>query len=451
MHQISTLRLVTVITAFAFAGSGNLLADERAGDQRPNVVIIFTDDQGWADAGCYGSTDILTPGIDSIANHGVRFTQFYAAAPVCSPSRAGLMTGRQPLRAGQGSNAPSTEGKAGMPTEEVTVAEVFRDAGYATGHVGKWHLGYTPETRPLGQGFASSFGHMGGCIDNYSHFFYWQGPNRHDLWWNGKSIHRPGKFFPDLMVEHAKDFVDVNRDQPFFLYFAANVPHYPYQGDPEWLDRYENLPYPRNLYAAFVSTLDTRIRSFLKHLSDEGLRDNTIVVFQSDHGYSTEERAHKGGGSAGPFRGSKFSMYEGGLRVPAIISWPGHLPESQSRDQMAYGCDWFPTLIELAGVSLPEIKLDGQSLVPVLQSTSAPSPHNEIHWGTDRYWAVRAGDWKLIGTKSKKQNTPPDYWLSNIATDPSETTNHASEQASVVAKLSDLHRARFEEIRKEKP
>jgi arylsulfatase A len=153
---------------------------------KPNVIIIYTDDQGSVDANCYGAKDLATPNIDRLAATGVRFTQMYAPSAICSSSRAGLMTGRIPPRAGVAGNVSSEKGKAGMPTEEVTLAELMRGHGYATGHIGKWHLGYTPETMPNGQGFDYSFGHMGGCIDNYSHFFYWVGPNRHDLWRQGR-------------------------------------------------------------------------------------------------------------------------------------------------------------------------------------------------------------------------------------------------------------------------
>jgi arylsulfatase A-like enzyme len=153
----------------------------------PNVIIILTDDQGSADAHCYGAQDLQTPAMDSIAARGVRFTQFYSAAPVCSPSRAGLLTGRYPLRAGLTGNASSRQGDPGMPPQ-ATLAKMFKAAGYATAHIGKWHLGFTPETMPNGQGFDYSFGHMGGCIDNLSHFFYWDGPNRHDLYRNGKEV-----------------------------------------------------------------------------------------------------------------------------------------------------------------------------------------------------------------------------------------------------------------------
>ncbi|NQV23435.1 MAG: sulfatase-like hydrolase/transferase, partial [Rhodopirellula sp.] len=148
-----------------------------ANARQPNVVLIYTDDQGSVDVNCYGTKDLITPSLDDLASRGVRFTQFYAAAPVCSPSRAAMLTGRVPQRAGVPGNVSSDHGKAGMPTEQITIAEMMKKAGYATGHVGKWHLGYTPETMPNGQGFDSSFGHMGGCIDNWSHFFYWNGPN----------------------------------------------------------------------------------------------------------------------------------------------------------------------------------------------------------------------------------------------------------------------------------
>ncbi|MHC4657514.1 MAG: sulfatase-like hydrolase/transferase, partial [Planctomycetota bacterium] len=212
--------------------------------RKPNVVLIFTDDQGTVDVNCYGAKDLFTPNLDRLAREGTRFTQFYVGAPVCSPSRAALMTGRYPQRAGQPSNAPSQRGRAGMPTEQVTIAEVLKSAGYATGHVGKWHLGYTPETMPNGQGYDSSFGHMGGCIDNYSHFFYWQGPNRHDLWRNGEEIWRDGEFFGELMVDECKKFIDENKDDPFLLYWAINMPHYPLQGTEKWRKKYRHLDAP---------------------------------------------------------------------------------------------------------------------------------------------------------------------------------------------------------------
>jgi len=441
------MKLTTALFALTLIATSALhsAADDRA---RPNVIVILLDDLGTADLGCCGARDILSPNIDALAKSGVRFSQFYAAAPVCSASRAGLLTGRYPYRVGVPSNVSSSPGSRGLSPEEVTLAETFKSAGYTTGHIGKWHLGYDRETMPLGQGFDSSFGHMGGCIDNFSHFFYWQGPNRHDLHRDGVEVHMPGRHFSDLMLDEARQFIDANRERPFFLYYASNGPHYPYQGDPKWLEHYKDLPYPRNLYAAFVSSLDDRIGALLAHLKERGLREKTIVVFQSDHGHSTEERAHFGGGSAGEYRGAKFSLFEGGIRVPAIISWPGHLPEGQVRAQVAHGCDWFPTLAELSGVPLLTKDLDGKSLVPVLRSAEAPTPHKLLQWqfgGRENgQWAIREGDWKLIGNvndSSGKALTDADkkLFLSNLAKNPVEDHNFAAEQPALVERLQQLH------------
>jgi arylsulfatase A len=419
-----------------------------AESSKPNVIVIMTDDQGTADLRIAGATDIETPYLDALARRGVRFTRFYAAAPVCSPSRAGLLTGRNPVRAGMPNNGPSQSGRPGMAPAEITIAEMLRVAGYATGHVGKWHLGYSPETMPLGQGFDFSFGHMGGCIDNYSHFFYWDGPNRHDLHRDGREVYAPGRFFADLMVEEAASFMARNHDKPFFLYFAINGPHYPYQGDPKWLERYATLKYPRNLYAAFLSSIDERIGRLVAKLDELGLRERTIVIFQSDHGHSTEERAHFGGGSAGRLRGAKFSLFEGGIRVPAIVSWPARLPQNQVRSQVAYGCDWLPTIAELCSAALPAITLDGKSLVPVIGSAAAPSAHNVLHWQFDSGWAVRSGDWKLlVDVFDTTQRAPGEKiagpFLVNLRDDPSEMTDVAASHPDVVARLKGL-RAEWE-------
>jgi len=418
--------------------------------RQPNVILIYTDDQGSVDVNCYGAKDLITPSLDDLATRGVRFTQFYAAAPVCSPSRAAMLTGRVPQRAGVPGNVSSTHGKAGMPAEQVTIAEMMKNAGYATGHVGKWHLGYTPETMPNGQGFDSSFGHMGGCIDNWSHFFYWQGPNRHDLWQNGEHIWRDGEFFPDLMVQQGHAFIEQNKDQPFFLYWAINLPHYPLQGTDKWRKKYEHLPVPRRMYNAFVSTMDESIGKLLARLDELKLREDTIVIFQSDHGHSHEERTFSGGGSAGPYRGAKFSLFEGGIRVPAIISWPGKLPAGEVRSQMATACDWMPTIADLAGVERPARKLDGRSIAKMIKSSEADSPHKQFHWqsggGRNPQWAVRDGDWKLIGNPRDTSNKAPvgkgdARFLVNLADDVSEMENLAGDYPEMVSRLEKLHGA----------
>ena len=419
-----------------------------AAARKPNVIIIYTDDQGSVDLNCYGSKDLVTPHMDGLAKRGVRFTQFYASAPVCSPSRAGLLTGRYPVRAGMPGNAGSTKGKAGLAASEVTIAETMKAGGYKTAHIGKWHLGYTPETMPNSQGFDYSFGHMGGCIDNYSHFFYWQGPNRHDLWRNGEEIFEDGKFFPELMAAEAEGFIQQNKDKPFFMYFALNTPHYPYQGYAKWLKHYKDLPYPRNLYAAFLSTQDEAIGQLIGTVDRLGLRKNTIIIFQSDHGHSHEERAHFGGGSSGPYRGAKFSMFEGGLRVPAIISWPGSLPEGAVRDQVAHGCDWLPTIAELTGSKLLQKDIDGKSIVGVIKNDKAKTPHDVLHWQTGRgrqpRWAVRQGDWKLIGNPQDTSNKAPltakdKLFLVNLKESVSEMKNLAANHPDITQRLKKLH------------
>ncbi|MDB4566781.1 sulfatase-like hydrolase/transferase [Akkermansiaceae bacterium] len=394
--------------------------------RKPNVIVIFTDDQGTVDMNCYGASDLVTPNMDGLAKRGVRFTQFYSAAPVCSPSRVGLMTGRTPQHGGLNGNVPLDS--VGMPSQQITIAEKLKEAGYATAHIGKWHLGHHKETIPNAQGFDHSFGHLVGCIDNYSHFFYWSGPNKHDLWRNGKEVFHNGEFFPDLMVKEAGEIIDKNKARPFFIYFALNTPHYPYQGSPEWLDHYKDLPYPRNLYAAFLSTTDDRIGALLKKVDDVGLTDNTIIIFQSDHGASEEVRAHQGGGSAGPHRGAKFSLYEGGIRVPAIISWPGTLPENEVRNQIATGCDWFPTIMELCEIPAATHKIDGKSLLPVIKSESETSAHKIFHWKSGNAVAVREGKWKLVISGKKVE-------LFDLPKDLGEARNLAKENPEVVERL----------------
>ncbi|MEZ6132815.1 MAG: sulfatase-like hydrolase/transferase [Planctomycetaceae bacterium] len=430
-------------------GTSVTAADSGQVASRPNVVMILADDMGSVDLNCYGSSDLATPELDALAASGVRFTQFYAAAPVCSPSRAAFITGQYPQHAGVPGNVSSASGHAGMPEATQTVGELFAAQGYVTGHVGKWHLGYTQPTMPNGQGFKESFGHMGGCIDNYSHFFYWNGPNRHDLWRNGTEVFHDGEYFPDLMAADAIRFVNQHRDQPFLLYWALNTPHYPLQGSKKWRQHYAELTSPRKEYAAFVSTTDEVVGRLLRRLDELGLRDNTIVVFQSDHGHSTEERTFGGGGNAGPYRGAKFSLFEGGIRVPAMISWPGRIPAAAVRHQMATGCDWLPTLLALCGLDAGQSTFDGKDLSAVLKSDSTESPHQVFHWESgggknNRQWAVRKGDWKLIAHPNDTSHLAPiteadRRFLVNLKDSVRELDNLASKHPDIVKELEQLH------------
>ena len=433
--------------------------------KKPNVIVILTDDQGSIDLNCYGAKDLHTPNMDRLAKEGVRFTQFYAAAPVCSPSRAALLTGKTNLRAGLPNNVPIPEraeasGQYGLPTEEITMAEMLKENGYYTALIGKWHLGHREQNLPNGQGFDYFFGHQRGCIDNYSHFFFWDGPNKHDLYRNSEEVYYPGKHFTDLMTEEVKQVIDQKKDEPFFIYWAFNSPHYPYQGTPKWLDHYKDLPTPRKEYAAFVSNTDEKIGSVLDYLDQTGLADDTIVIFQSDHGHSREERAFWGGGNAGPYRGSKFSMFEGGIRVPAIIRYPKAIPANQVRDQVATEMDWFSTVAELTGSTITE-KVDGKSLMPIIQNSEAKSQHEVVYWQLGGYddnsaqWVVRKGPWKLIGNvneplgKAEKINMPK-LFLANLDDDISEQNNLAESNPKMLNELLKLHKSWLQSVRSEK-
>jgi len=415
--------------------------------EKPNVIVILTDDQGSVDLNSYGAKDIVTPNMDKIVTSGVRFTQFYAA-PVCSPTRASLLTGKTPQHVKITEVVKRAKPNEGLSNEEYTMAEMFKDAGYATAHIGKWHLGSSEDKQPNAQGFDYSFGHLGGCIDNFSHSSYWQdGANYHDLYLNGEEIYRYGEFFPDMMLEEAKDFIEQNKNHPFFIYYALNVPHYPYQGSKEWLDYYneKGVEYPRNLYAAFLSTMDDNIGSLLSKLESLGLKENTIIVFQSDNGYANAQRAHGGGGSSGPYRGHKASLFEGGIRVPSAISWPNGIKAGEVRNQMGVVADWMPTLADLCGIKLNKDDLDGKSLVPILKNENIKSMHDEFCWQYQIQKAVRKGDWKLLINpvikgpqygNMLKLDSP--YFLTNLKDDIGETTNLAEKFPEKVEELEGI-------------
>lgn len=412
-----------------------------------NVVLVFADDLGTLDLGCYGSSDLRTPNLDALAARGVRFTDFHVAAPVCSPSRAALLTGLPPIVAGVPGNVSSRRGGKGMPGDRVAISEVLRDSGRRTALFGKWHLGASPGFLPTDQGFDEFFGHLGGCIDNWSHWFYWEGPHFHDLHRSApdgtiREVHEDGTHFAELLSREALRFVEENRERPFFLYLPFNLPHYPAQAPADVLALHADLPEPRRSYAAAVATMDRAIGRVVARIDDLGLRERTLILFLSDHGHSTEERAGFGGGNAGPFRGAKFGLFEGGIRVPAIASLPGTIPEGEIRDALATSLDLFPTILDLAGAGdrAPVHPTAGRSLRPVLASADAPSPHESLVWRLGEQWAVREGDWKLVAngrdTDGSRLAGDDALFLANLADDPGERTNLAKARPEVVARLT---------------
>jgi arylsulfatase A-like enzyme len=443
---------------------------DRPGDQKsPNIVLLFTDDQGTLDAACYGAGDLYTPNIDRLGRSGIRFTQAYAHT-VCCPSRVALLTGRHPQRAGINywtqNDAHAEEKGINMPLSEVTLAEVLKEQGYRTGLFGKWHLGAALENGPLEQGFDTFYGFRGGFIDNYVHFFL-HGIGFHDLWSNKTEIFARTRYFPDLMTEQALQFMEEEQDQPFFLYAAFNLPHYPEQPDSMFVSRYAELEEPRRSYAGVISTVDDRIGRILNKIDELGIRENTLVIFMSDNGHSTEETtirfedhlsglpkgtdycAHGGGGYTGKWRGAKAGFLEGGIRVPAIISYPGHFPENETREQIITCMDFFPTICELTGSPMPNRDIDGCSLLPVIESADAPSPHQILYFQWRDQWAVREGKWKLIvkgrdttgkfslhPQKEEKMESP---YLANLEGDSPEEHNLANEHPEIVERLTRLY------------
>lgn len=421
-----------------------------AADRKPNVVVFFTDDQGTLDANCYGSNDLHTPHIDRLAAQGVRFTQAYAHT-VCCPARAMLLTGRYPQRSGVNSwtqgNMKSPSG-VNMALSEVTLAESLKAAGYRTALFGKWHLGAAATHGPTKQGFDTFFGHRGGFIDNYNHFFL-HGKGFHDLYSGTTEVTRRGEYFPDLMTDRALTYIDKHKADPFFIYIAFNIPHYPEQPDKKFDERYKDLPMPRRAYAKMVSTVDDRIGRVLAKLDEHKLTDDTIIVFMSDNGHSQESTAIRvdnhnsglpkghnygangGGGRTGKWRGHKGNFYEGGIRVPAIVRYPRSLPRGVVRGQAITACDWIPTILDLCGVNEPaDVVLDGRSLLPIIND-DAPTHHKVMHWQWQNRWAVREGDWKLIS---------PNL-LVNLADAEPERTNHARDKLEIVERLRRLHDA----------
>ena len=425
--------------------------------ERPNIVILFTDDQGTLDANCFGSTDLQTPNIDRLAATGVRFTQAYSHT-VCCPARAALMTGRHPQRGAVNSWMQSDmQAKEGlnMRVEETTLAEVLRDAGYRTALYGKWHLGAHRDHGPKKQGFDEFFGIRDGFVDNFNHFFLHR-EGFHDLYEGTREVFARGKYFPQMMVDRALAFLDQNKQRPFFLYVPFNIPHYPEQALKQHASMYEDLPEPRRSYARIVTTTDHYIGQIVNKLEELKLRNNTIIVYQSDNGHSEENYqikidkhnsgyakghnygANGGGGNTGKWIGRKATFFEGGIRTPAIISSPGRLPQGQVRDQIVTAMDWLPTLLELCGVDPPAVKLDGHSIVPIIKSSNAVSRYKVLHFMWQENWAVREGDWKLIRSKLNRDGSQ-NLKLYNLAEDRPETIDHAAQQPEIAQRLKSLH------------
>lgn len=440
---------------------------DAAESRRPNIVLLVADDLGYGELGCQGNGEIPTPHIDSIAKHGVRFTAGYVTAPYCSASRAGLMTGRYQTRFGYEFNpigARNADPGIGLPASETTLAEHLRNAGYATGLIGKWHLGGHAKYHPLRRGFDEFFGFL------HEGHFYVPPPYRGvttmlrrralpgdgtGRWISGDgktvlSTHmrsnepaydannpllRGGQpvteraYLTDAFTREAVDFIGRHRDRPFFLYLAWNAVHSPLQGADGYMRKFAGIKdVHRRIFAAMLANLDDSVGAVLKKLRDEKLEENTMVIFLSDNGGPTRELTS----SNKPLRGGKGDVYEGGIRVPFLMRWKGKLPPGKVDRRSVISLDVYATAAALSGKPAKR-PLDGVDLLPFLTGRDKRPPHETLFWRLGRRTALRSGDWKLL--RNPRGRAKSEWELYDLSNDLGESRNLA---ATNTAKLDEL-------------
>jgi len=420
------LLLVGVLMAPLFS-----VAVQAAGSSRPNIIYILADDLGWKDVGFHGS-DIKTPNLDKLAAEGVRLERHYAA-PMCTPTRAALMTGRYPMRYGLQVGVIPGAGTYALALDEFLLPQMFKDAGYTTYMSGKWHLGHArKEFWPNHRGFDSFYGATVGEIDHFQHASHGVG----DWYRNDTAIKEEG-FDNSLFGSEAVRVVEAHdAKEPFFLYLAFTAPHTPFQAPKEYLDRYPSVTDPnRKAYAAMVSVIDDEVGNLVAALEKRGMRDNTLIVFSSDNGgvrsslFSGDTKVTGDlPASNGPYRDGKGTLYEGGTRVVALANWPGHIKAGIVEEPL-HVTDWLPTFAMLAGGSTEKSKpLDGMNVWETI-STGAPSPRKEVLYNVDPLGgALGVGNWKLVW----KASLPQKIEVFDLQRDPSEATNLAGEQRDIV-------------------
>jgi arylsulfatase A len=392
----------------------------------PNIVFIFADDLGYGDLGCFGATAIATPNIDRIATEGIKFTSFLSASPVCSPSRAGLLTGRMPQRMGINS-VFFPESLTGMDPEEITIAEILKSKGYRTGIVGKWHLGHMEKYLPLNQGFDEYFGIP--YSNDMASVVYMRGNEV-------ENFKVDQRYTTKTYTEESLKFIDSSEGNPFFLYLAHSMPHVPIYASPEFEGKSE-----LGLYGDVIQELDWSVGEVLKKLEEKGILENTLIVFSSDNGPWLVMEDH--GGSAGPLREGKQFTFEGGVRVPTVAMWKGKIDPGQVYDDLATQMDWFPTFCKLVGAEIPQDReIDGRDLSAVLFENGNREGDSFLYYMLASQEAYREGDWKIkrpyegfAGSRGMKKVDAHDTLLFNLKNDPGETTNLAKENPEKTAQM----------------
>jgi len=397
--------------------------------KRPNIILIMADDLGYGEVGCYGHRKIKTPSIDALAKGGMRFTDYHSNGPVCSPTRAALLTGRYQQRCGIDevvyAKGPARE--TGMPLGEITFAEVLKKAGYVTGIFGKWHLGYNVEFNPAKQGFDEFRGYVSGNVDYHSHF---DGAGIEDWWENLQKVPEQG-YVTDLITKHGIDFIERHKDRAFCLYLPHEAPHYPYQGRKDPPERLGGgkigKKTPRSdiarAYKEMVEVMDEGIGRIVETVRRLGLEREAFIFFCSDNGASKN-------GTNVPLNGFKGSLWEGGHRVPAVAYWRGRIKAGAVIDQTVLGMDLFPTMVSLARAKLPTgLELDGVDLTGMLFE-GRTLPKRTLFWRYRTQRAVRKGPWKLLVQGKNRK-------LFNLDDDLGEKNDLAPSRRDIVKSLQD--------------
>ena len=437
--------IMRVMFVFLFLVAGAMSSE--AGT--PNIVLVLTDDQGYGDLGRSGNPDIVTPHIDAFAENAVVFNTFLCS-PVCSPTRSSIMTGRYNYRT---QIVDTFKGRSVMNTEELTLAEILKENGYKTGIFGKWHLGDNYPSRPQDQGFDEVLVHLGGGIGQPSD------PEDGSSYFDPVLQHNgvQKKFYGycmDVYTDHALNFMEEQRSEPFFVYLATNTPHSPWDDVPQkYRDLYKNIPEPSSVYYGMLSNIDDNFKRVVDKLDELGLTDNTIVIFMSDNGQASAGASRYTAG----LRGQKTMVYENGIRVPFFIRWPNGFTTTKTIEIMAAHIDILPTLLNAADIELPTTaKLDGRNLMPLITEENPSWQDRTLvfqhHRGNapNRYQnsAVRSQNWKLINNTQVSEAGPitPSFELYNLETDPGEQSNLAGANPEKVKQLKSAYDAWFDDV-----
>jgi arylsulfatase A-like enzyme len=413
----------SLFTLLAVVASLCTFARAQTTPAKPNIILIVADDLGYADLGCQKQlSDLKTPNIDTIAAAGVRFTNAYVSCPVCSPTRAGLLTGRYQEKFGHefnpGGNDPAS---FGLPLDQTLLPQVMKQAGYATGMVGKWHEGTGPGYWPTDRGFDSFFGFLGGA-----HSYTQSGEGKNAIMRDKSPAHET-EYLTDAFTREAVNFIEKNHDHPFFLYLPYNAIHQPQEAPEKYQSRFKDVAdQKRKLALAMLSAEDDGVGQVLAKLREHKLEENTLIIYHSDNGGPTP-----GNGSRNdPLSGFKGQVWEGGIRIPFLVQWKDHIPPGQTLDQPVIQLDVFPTACALAGIDAPK-NLDGVDLMPLLTGKTKDRPHQTLYWRFSPQWAIRDGDYKLL----RFGETPVQ--LFDLSNDIGEKHNLAADKPEVVKQLQE--------------